>query len=72
MFEIFIVVCIMIMVIFMYMNFDINERLIKLANEAEEELKEVFKKYENTAMLSSSKILKAFQETRVSGIVETY
>ena len=50
----------------MYMNYDIEESLVKLANEAEEALKDVYKKYEDIALLSSSKVLKAFQDTMVS------
>ena len=51
---------------FMYFNYDIDEKLVLLANEAERELKDVYKAYEDNALLASSKILKAFQETMVS------
>ena len=52
---------------FMYMNFDINEELLGLAKQAEIELEDVFKKYDDNALFFSSKVLKAFQETMVSG-----
>lgn len=51
---------------FMYLNYDIDDKLIELANEAEESLKDIYKGYENNALIASSKILKAFQETMVS------
>ena len=46
--------------------FEIDERLLQLSKEAEKELEEVFKVYENNSLNASCKILKAFQETRVS------
>ena len=49
------------------MNFDIDEKLIDLANRAENELKDIYKEYENNSLYCSSLILKAFQENRVSG-----
>ena len=51
----------------MYFNYDIDEKLIKLTTEAEENLKDIYKKYDDNSLLCSSRILKAFQDTRVSG-----
>ena len=45
-------------------NFD--ENLQKLTEEVEEELQPIFKKYDEIEMLNSSKILKAFQDNRLS------
>ncbi len=45
-------------------NFD--ENLQKLTEEVEKELQPIFKKYDEIEMLNSSKILKAFQDNRLS------
>ena len=50
----------------MFLGYDINEKLLKLATIAEEELKDVFKGFEETALINSAKVLKAFQDNRVS------
>ena len=50
----------------MFLGYDISENLLKLANKAELELKEVFKGFEETALVNSAKVLKAFQNNRVS------
>ena len=50
----------------MYYDFDIKEGLVDLANTVEEELKDLFKHYDNLCLLNSSKILKAFQDNKVS------
>lgn len=50
----------------MYMNYEIDEKLIDLANKAEEDLKDIYKGYETNALIASSKVLKAFQDTMVS------
>ncbi|MBO4962595.1 MAG: methionine gamma-lyase family protein [Clostridia bacterium] len=50
----------------MFLGYDINEKLLKLATIAEEELKDVFKGFEETALVNSAKVLKAFQDNRVS------
>lgn len=50
----------------MYLGYDIDESLLELAKKAEEELKDIYAKYEENSLLASSKILKAFQETMVS------
>lgn len=50
----------------MFYNFDIDENIVKLAKECEEELTPTFKKFEENALLNSAKILKAFQNNKVS------
>ena len=46
--------------------FDIDEKLLKLADEAELELKEIFKNFDELCLKNSEKILKAFQDNRVA------
>lgn len=43
-----------------------NEKLIKLSQEVEEEIKDVVKKIDEDAMFNSEKVLKAFQRNNVS------
>lgn len=50
----------------MYSEFGIDEKIIKVANEVEEELKLIYEKYEENCMKISSKVLKAFQNNKVS------
>ncbi len=50
----------------MFLGYDISENLLKLATKAELELKEVFKGFEETSLVNSAKVLKAFQNNRVS------
>ena len=50
----------------MYLGYDIDESLLELAKKGEEELKDIYAKYEENSLVASSKILKAFQETMVS------
>ena len=50
----------------MYNKFGIDEKIIKIANEVEEELKPIFKKYEENCMKVSAKVLKAFQDNKVA------
>jgi cystathionine beta-lyase family protein involved in aluminum resistance len=52
----------------MYKEFGISEEIEKLANRAEEEVKEEFKKIEENCIRNSLKVLKAFQEYNVSEI----
>lgn len=47
-------------------TFNIDEKLLTLADEAERELKDVYKKFENNALENSAKVLKAFQDNWVS------
>ena len=51
----------------MYKNLNIDSELLKLANEAEKELGEIYAHYENNALINSSKVLSAFQKYMVSG-----
>lgn len=52
----------------MYKEFGIDEKIEKLAIEAEEEIKEEFKKVENNCLRNSIKVLETFQEYKVSDI----
>lgn len=46
--------------------FDIDKDLLKLANEVEVELKEIFNGFDDLCLKNSEKILKAFQDNRVA------
>lgn len=50
----------------MYYNFDIDEKLVSLANEAENELIDTFKKYDEICLINSAKILKAFHDNKLA------
>ena len=50
----------------MYKEFGISENIIKISNEVEKELEEIFEKYEENCMKASTKVLKAFQNNKVS------
>ena len=50
----------------MYFDYDIDDKIITLAEEVENELYPIYKKYEKTAMHWSSKVLKAFQNNSVA------
>ena len=50
----------------MYYNYDIDEKIVKLSKEVEAELQPYYSKFDEIAMLNSSKVLKAFQENRVA------
>lgn len=50
----------------MYEEFNISKKVIDVANEVEKELEPIFEKYEENCMKSSIKVLKAFQDNRVS------
>ena len=52
----------------MYKEFGISEKLEALANETENEVKEVFKQIDNNTIRNSIKVLKAFQNNRISDI----
>ncbi len=49
----------------MYYNYDIDEKITKLSNEAETELAPIFEKIDDVCMFNSAKLLKAFQDNRV-------
>ncbi len=46
--------------------FNIDEKLLKLTEEVETELKDIFKNFDNLCLKNSEKILKAFQDNRVA------
>ena len=50
----------------MYKEFGISEEILKKACEVERELTEIFKNLDENCMKSSSKVLKAFQNNKVS------
>lgn len=50
----------------MYFGYDIDEKLIKLSIEAEKELEPVFKNFDKTALFCSAKVLRAFQNCKLS------
>lgn len=50
----------------MYSEFGISEEIENVANEVESELKSIFDEYENNCIKSSMKVLKAFQDNKVS------
>ena len=49
----------------MFYNYDIDEKLIQLADDSEQMIKDQFKEIDRIAMINSAKVLKAFQEERV-------
>ena len=50
----------------MYEMFGISEKIVNLASEVEKELEPIFKGYDDNCALVSAKVLKAFQDNRVS------
>ncbi|MBQ7410235.1 MAG: methionine gamma-lyase family protein [Clostridia bacterium] len=50
----------------MYKEFGIRDEIIEISNEVEKELEKIFLEYENNCLKSSMKVLKAFQDNRVS------
>ena len=50
----------------MYYNFDIDKKLIDLANECELELKDIFNRFDNLCLKNSAKVLQAFQNEKVA------
>ena len=50
----------------MYNEFGISEKIINISNEVEKELEPIFEKYEENCMKASMKVLKAFQDNKVS------
>ena len=51
----------------MYKDLKIDSELLKLANEAEKVLEEIYSRYEANSLLNSAKVLSAFQKFMVSG-----
>lgn len=50
----------------MYKEFDISDDIINLSRKCEKELELVFKEIDNNCMYTTAKILKAFQDNKVS------
>ena len=50
----------------MYKQFGISENIIKVANEVENEIKPIFEELEKNCLISSMKVLKSFQDNKVS------
>lgn len=50
----------------MYFGYDIDEKLIKLADEVEFEIADIFKKYDKNAMIASAKVMQAFQRNKLA------
>ena len=50
----------------MYKEFGISDKVIEVSNEVEDELKDIFKKYDDNCLKASQKVLKAFQNNKVS------
>lgn len=48
-----------------YLGYEFDEKLVKLSEEVEEELKRKFKEFEQNSMLWSSRVLKSFQENNL-------
>ena len=46
--------------------YDIDEKILKFSKQAEEELKDTFKNFEDICFYNSQKVLKAFQDNNVS------
>jgi len=52
----------------MHTEFGISEELENVANEAEKELEMIFKKYDENCLRASKRVLKAFQDNKVSTV----
>ena len=50
----------------MYKDFGISENILQVANEVEKEIEPIFEELEANCLKSSMKVLKAFQDNRVS------
>lgn len=50
----------------MYKEFGISDKVVEVSNEVEDELKDIFKKYDDNCLKASQKVLKAFQNNKVS------
>lgn len=50
----------------MYKDFGISENILQVANEVEKEIEPIFEELEENCLKSSMKVLKAFQDNRVS------
>lgn len=52
----------------MYSEFGISEKVVQMANEVEKELEPIFNEYEKNCLKMSAKVLKAFQNNKVSTV----
>ncbi len=50
----------------MYKEFGISDELINLEKECEKELEPIFKEIDKNCLKATSKVLKAFQDNKVS------
>ena len=50
----------------MYQQFGISEKIINLSKEVEKEIEPIFEKIQNVCEYNSLKVLKAFQNNRIS------
>ena len=50
----------------MYSEYGISDKVIKLANKAEEELKDIFQEVDKICQYNSMKVLKAFQKNNIA------
>lgn len=50
----------------MYYGYDISDKTVKLAGRAEADLTEIFKKIDENALICSAKVLRVFQECKLS------
>ena len=50
----------------MYETFDIDKKIVNMAEEVEEEIQPIFDKLEENCLYFSEKVLKAFQDNNVS------
>ena len=50
----------------MYYNYDIRDKLVKLAEKTEKKIQPIFENIDRICMLNSAKVLHAFQEERVT------
>lgn len=50
----------------MYKDLKIKDEVIKMAEEIEPDLKDIFEEIDKNCMYNSQKVLKAFQDNRVS------
>ena len=50
----------------MFFGYVIDEKIVKLSEEVQQELSEVFARFDKNAMVASAKVLKAFQNCQLS------
>ena len=52
----------------MYQEYGISKELLKLANETEEDIKEIFRKIDKVCEYNSLKVLKAFRKNNIQDL----